>query len=410
MSGGVGGRYTKKGETVPKRVLPLTDLQVSRAKPGAKDVTLWDGLGLYLVVTPTGGKLWRFKFTYGGRPALMSFGAYPEVSLARAREKRQAARAQLAEGLDPRQAPERAVADSFEAVAREWHGKQLGSWVPSHGEQKLQRLEKEVFPYLGAQAVRAVTAPALLAVLRRVESRGAVDTAHRIRYDCSQIFLYAIATGRAEHDPAAALRKALAPVRNKHYAAPVTPAEVRPLLVAIEGYAGGPVVRAALRLAVYLFVRPGELRHAEWGEIDLVGALWEIPAGKMKMKTAHVVPLPRQVVAILQELQPVTGRSRYVFPSGRSYIRPMSENAVNAALRNMGFGKEVITGHGFRATARTILDEVLHFRPDYIEHQLAHAVLDPNGRAYNRTQFLPERREMMQAWADWLDRLRSAGV
>jgi integrase len=258
---------------------------------------------------------------------------------------------------------------------------------------------------LGSRPVAEITPPDLLEVLRRVEARGALDTAHRIRFDVSQIYLYAIATGQALYDPAAGLRRAMPPVKNGHHAAPMDPEEIGRILRAIDGYSGGIVVRAALVLQALLFVRPGELRHAEWSEIDLAEGLWNIPAGKMKMKTAHMVPLCRQAVEILRELQPLTGRSPYVLPSGRSYLRPMSENAVNAAIRGMGFGKEFLTGHGFRAMARTILDETLGFRPDIIEHQLAHQVKDPNGRAYNRTAHLEERRRMMQAWADWLTSL-----
>jgi len=243
-----------------------------------------------------------------------------------------------------------------------------------------------------------------------VESRGALESAHRIRTIAGQVFRYAVATGRAERDPAADLKGALPQPRERHHAALTEPKEVAPLLRALDGYQGHFVVKCALRLAPMFFTRPGELRNAEWSEIDLDEAVWNIPAHKMKMKQAHVVPLCRQAVEILTELKEVTGPSRYVFPSGRSFARPMSNNAVNAGLRRMGYDKETMTGHGFRAMARTILDEVLHVRPDYIEHQLAHAVRDPNGRAYNRTAHLEERRKMMQAWADYLDGLKANGV
>jgi integrase len=268
-------------------------------------------------------------------------------------------------------------------------------------------LEKEVFPYIGARPVAEITPPELLAVLSRIESRGALGMAHRVRTYCSQIFRFAVATCKAERDIASDLRGALPPVKFGHMAAPTDPKDVAPLLRAIDNYKGFFVVKCALRLAPLLFVRPGELRQAEWAEIDFETRQLNIPGEKMKMKEPHIVPLSRQAVEILLELQPLTGASRYVFPSSRSSSRPMSNNAINSALRRMGFDKSEITGHGFRAMARTILDEVLQVRSDFIEHQLAHAVRDPNGRAYNRTAHLAERRKMMQAWADYLDGLKS---
>jgi integrase len=270
----------------------------------------------------------------------------------------------------------------------------------------MRSLERNVFPYIGNHPIAAIKAPELLAVLRRVESRGALETAHRVRTICGQIFRYAVATGRAERDTAADLRGALPSPKEKHLAAITDPAKVGGLLRAIDGYQGGFVVQCALRLAPLIFVRPGELRHAEWSEIDFDNAVWNIPAAKMKMKEPHLVPLSRQAIGILKELLKLTGKSKYVFPSARSFSRPMSNNAILAALRRMGFEKDEMSGHGFRAMARTILDEVLQVRPDYIEHQLAHAVRDPNGRAYNRTAHLPERRKMMQLWADYLDGLK----
>jgi integrase len=274
----------------------------------------------------------------------------------------------------------------------------------------MSRLERDLFPWIGKRPINQIKAPELLAAIRRVESRGALETAHRIRTIAGQVFRYAVATGRAERDPAADLKGALPQPRERHHAAITEPKEVAPLLRTLDGYEGHFVVKCALRLAPMFFVRPGELRNAEWSEIDLDEAAWNIPAHKMKMKQAHIVPLCRQAVEILTELKEFTGESRYVFPSGRSFARPMSNNAVNAALRRMGYDGETMTGHGFRAMARTILDEVLHIRPDYIEHQLAHAVRDPNGRAYNRTAHLEERRKMMQTWADYLDGLKAGGV
>lgn len=401
-------------KTMPKRITPLTDLQVSRAKPQAKQWTLFDGGGLYLLITPSGGKLWRFKYRYNGKEKLLSFGAYPELSLADARQRREAARKLVANGSDPsevkkvRKAAKVAVDEnSFEVVSREWHSKFSGTWSPSHAKTTLRRLELDAFPMMGARPIGEIKAPDLLAMLRRIESRGALETAHRVRTICGQIFRYAVATGRAERDPAADLKGALPPYKKSHLAAITDPAKVAELLRAIDGYQGSIVVKSALQLASLVFVRPGELRQAEWAEIDLDGGEWNIPADRMKMNESHLVPLSKQAVDLLQELYVLTGRSMYVFPSARSNARPMSNNAVNAALRRMGFEKDEMTGHGFRAMARTILDEVLQFRVDYIEHQLAHAVRDPNGRAYNRTAHLVERKKMMQAWADYLDGLKA---
>lgn len=399
---------------MPKRILPLSDLQVKNAKPRDKDYKLSDGQGLHLLITPTGGKLWRFQYRYAGKQKLLSFGAYPSISLADARQRREDARKLLANGVDPgevRKAQKAATVaeteNSFEVVAREWHTKFSGSWSPSHAETTLRRMELDAFPVLGAKPVGEIKATELLAMLRRIESRGALETAHRVRTICGQVFRYAVATGRAERDPAADLKGALPPYKKGHLAAITDPKEVIPLLRAIDGYQGSFVVKSALQLAPLFFVRPGELRQAEWSEIDFEEAEWNIPAERMKMKVAHLVPLSRQALDVLRELHVLTGRSKYLFPCHRSYARPMSNNAINAALRRMGFDKDEMTGHGFRAMARTILDEVLQVRPDYIEHQLAHAVRDPNGRAYNRTAHLAERKKMMQTWADYLDGLKS---
>lgn len=398
---------------MPKRIAPLTDIQISKAKPQSKQVTHFDGGGLFLLVSPTGGKLWRFKYRYDGKDKLISLGTYPEITLADARQRREDARKLLANGVDPgaiKKAQKAATVaeteNGFETVAREWHSKFSERWSESHTETTLKRLRLDVFPIMGARPINEIKAPELLAMLRRVESRGALETAHRIRTICGQVFRYAVATGRAERDPAADLKGALPPYKKSHLAAITDPKEVAPLLRAIDGYQGSFVVKSAMQLAALVFVRPGELRQAEWSEIDLEAAEWNIPAERMKMKVAHLVPLSSQAVHILSELKQLTGRGRYVFTSGRSYARPMSNNAVNAAFRRMGFDKDEMTGHGFRAMARTILDEVLQVRPDYIEHQLAHAVRDANGRAYNRTSHLAERRKMMQTWADYLDGLK----
>ncbi|WP_318258138.1 site-specific integrase [Geobacter anodireducens] len=292
-------------------------------------------------------------------------------------------------------------------MAREWHGKFSPTWAQTHADTTLRRLERDVFPWLGGRPIGDIKAPDVLAVLRRVEARGALETAHRVKTICGQVFRYAVATGRAERDPAADLKGALPPAKKTHLAAITEPAKVGELLRAIDGYQGSFVVRSAMQLAPLVFVRPGELRLAEWSEIDFDAAEWNIPAERMKMKEAHLVPLSTQALNILRELHALTSPSRYLFPSARSNARPLSNNAVNAALRRMGYDKDEMTGHGFRAMARTILDEVLQFRPDFIEHQLAHAVRDPNGRAYNRTAHLSERKKMMQSWADYLDDLRA---
>jgi integrase len=398
---------------MPKRIVPLTDMQVNKVKPLEKQVTLFDGGGLFLLVSPTGGKLWRFKYRFNGKEKLISFGTYPEISLSEARQKREAARKQLANGMDPgevRKAQKAAkienAANTFESVTREWHERFKTQWSEAHSERILKRLELDIFPWIGARPIGEIKPPEMLSVLRRVEAR-TLETAHRLKIACGQVFRYAVATGRAERDPVADLRGALPPVKNKHFAAPTDPKEVAPLLRAIDEYDGSLVVKCAMRLAPLVFVRPGELRKAEWSEIDLDAAEWNIPGHRMKMKEAHLVPLARQAVEILRELKLLTGHSRYLFPCQRSPLRCMSDNAVNAALRRMGFEKTEIVGHGFRAMARTLLDEVLHVRPDFIEHQLAHAVRDPLGRAYNRTSHLAERKKMMQQWADYLDKLKS---
>lgn len=399
---------------MPKRTVPLSDAKIRNAKPQAKEVKYFDGGGLFLLVTPTGGRLWRLKYRHVGKEKQLALGSYPEVSLADAREKRDAARKQIAAGIDPgevRKAEKRtgseSAANTFEAVAREWHARQKGVWTEGHAERTMQRLERDIFRCIGARPISEITAPELLAVFRRIESRGAHETAHRARFVCGQVFRYAVATGRAERDPAADLKGALTPLKVRHHAAITDPKEVAPLLRAIDGYQGSFVVKCALQLAPLTIVRPGELRQAEWSEIDFETAEWNIPAERMKMKQAHLVPLSSQAVAILRELHALTGRGRFVFPCHRSFAKPMSNNAVNAALRYLGYDKETMTGHGFRAMARTILDEVLQVRADFIEHQLAHAVRDPNGRAYNRTAHLEERRKMMQLWSDYLDGLKS---
>lgn len=395
--------------------MKLIDSHIKSAKPKAKPYQLSDGKGLSLIIYPNGNKGWRFRYRFEGKEKMLSFGTYPERSLKDARADLLRAREQVAAGIDPsgvrkaeKQTKGEAATDSFEVIAREWHTMKHSKEVsPSHAKRTLARLEQNVFPWIGVIPIGEVTPPELLAVLRRVESRGALETAHRIKSICGQAFRYAVATGRAERDPSADLRGILPAANKNHLSAITDPPEVAKLLKAIDSYNGSFVTKAAMRLAPLVFVRPGELRHAEWSEIDLAGAEWNIPAGKMKMKQPHLVPLAKQSVEILKELKLKTGDSRYVFPSARSKDRAMSNNAILAALRRMGYENNEMTGHGFRAMARTILDEVLQFRPEYIEHQLAHTVKDALGRAYNRTQHIKERRNMMQTWADYLDGLKS---
>lgn len=397
--------------------MPLSDTAIRSAKPQEKTYLLTDGEGMYLEVTPSGGKWWRFKYRFDGKQKRLSLGTYPDTGLKEAREKRQEARRLLATGVDPAEnrkarkaSTEEDCGNSFEVVAREWFARQRSGWVDSHADKILSRLERDLFPWLGKRPIGSITAPDILSALRRIEERGAIETAHRALQNCGQIFRYAVVTGRAERDPTPALRGALPPVKDTHYPAMTEPRKIGDLLRAMDDYEGTLVTRCALRLAPLVFVRPGELRKAEWSEIDLDAAQWNIPAARMKMRVPHLVPLSTQAVTILREVHALTKDGRYVFPSARGGDRPMSDNAILAALRRMGIAKEEMTGHGFRAMARTVLDEVLHIRPDFIEHQLAHSVRDPNGRAYNRTAHLAERTKMMQMWADYLDGLKSGAI
>jgi len=392
----------------------LTDTAIRKVKAMGKRVRLYDGAGLYLEVVPAGGRWWRLKYRFAGKEKLLSLGVYPEVRLADARVRCAEARKLLADGIDPsvhrraqRTARTEKAANTFEVVAREWFEKISPGWAPSHATRVLSRLERDVFPYIGGRPIGELAPPDILRVLQRIENRNVLETAHRVRTDIGAVFRYAIVTGRADRDAAADLRGALKPTNPEHFAAVTDPNALGELLRALWGYQDGtPVVVAALKLAPMLFVRPGELRSARWADIDLDAGEWKFTASKTK--TPHLVPLAPQAVAILRELQPLTGRGPYVFPSARSNQRPMSNNAVTAALRRMGIERAVTCGHGFRATARTLLDEVLGYRVDLIEAQLAHAVKDANGRAYNRTSFLAERRKMMQGWADYLDKLRTS--
>lgn len=388
--------------------MPLTDTSIRNSKPGSKPVKLFDGGGLFLLVNTAGARYWRLKYRIAGKEKLLSLGVYPDTSLKAARERRDEARKLIAAGIDPsaqRQAAKVAAEDTFEAIAREWLAKFSPNWVQSHTDKIIRRMERDIFPWIGSKPVGAVTAPQLLAALRRVENRGALETAHRALQNCGQVFRYAISTGRAERDPAADLRGALPPVKEKHHASITEPTRIGELLRAMDGYEGTLISRSALQLAPLVFVRPGELRKAEWREFDLDGAEWRIPAERMKMRVQHVVPLSHQAVAILRELNPFTGNGRYVFPSVRSNTRPMSENTVLAALRRLGYDTSDMTGHGFRSMASTLLNEQ-GWNRDAIERQLAHAERNNVRAAYNYAEHLPERRRMMQAWADYLDGLR----
>ena len=392
----------------------LTDKACKNAKPSEKPRKLSDGHGLYLEIMPNGSKYWRLKYRFDGKEKRLAFGVYPEVALKEAREKRDQARQLLANHIDPsenRKAIKAARAElsenSFETLALEWLSKYADRWSKAHGERILHTLKKDIFPWLGRRPVSEITPSELLSTLQRIESRGAIETAHRVSQNCSQVFRYAIVTGRAERNPAIDIKGAIPPVKKGHFSSITDPKAIGDLLRAIDSYEGYLVTKCALRLAPLVFVRPGELRNAEWKEINFDLAEWNIPAERMKMREPHLVPLSRQALEILQDLHPLTGNGRYLFPSARSYARPMSNNAVLAALRRMGYSKEEMTGHGFRAMARTVLDEVLGVRPDFIEHQLAHSVRDPLGRAYNRTKHLAEREKMMQQWADYLDELKA---
>lgn len=398
--------------------MPLTDVAIRRAKPSDKPQKLADGGGLYLLITTAGAKSWRWKYRVAGKEKLLTLGLYPEVTLAMARDAREDARRMLRSGVDPGQqrkaataSPSGAPEDCFETIAREWlRGR---PWVPDYQKKVEAWFENDVFPAIGVRRAVELKASDFLAIARRMEERKAFESAHRVMQNCGQVMRYAVATDRAERNPVADLRGALVPAPERNHAAVVDPVQLGGLLRALHAYTGTPVVRAALQLMPLVFVRPGELRAAEWAEIDLDAGLWSIPASRMKMRQPHIVPLASQAVAVLKTLKatfPTDYTGAYVFPGLRTDTRPMSEVAVLAALRSMGFDKDTVTGHGFRATARTLLDEVLGYRPDIIEHQLAHAVKDPNGRAYNRTTHLVERTRMMQEWADYLDRLRTGTV
>jgi integrase len=398
---------TVKGDTVMR----LTNVVVRNATPQEKPYKLVDGRGLYVLVNKA-GKYFRWDYRFAGKRKTLALGVYPEISLKEAREKHEDLRRMLARDIDPMEIKKQKKAEiqaevenTFEFVAREWFVKNNAVWTAKHADTIISRLQNNIFPWLGFVEVSAVTAPMLLEVLRRIEERGALETAHRVKQICGQVFRYAVATGRAERDPSFDLRGALAPTKSKSMATITDPKKIGVLMRAIDGYQGSIITRCALKFAPLTFVRPGELRHAEWTEFNLDEFEWKIPSEKMKMRTVHIVPLSLQAITVLKEIRPLTGNGKYVFPSLRSGGRPMSNNTILAALRSMGYTKEEMTGHGFRAMASTLLHEQ-GWSSDVIERQLAHRERNSVKAAYNHAQYLPERRKMMQVWADYLDSLR----
>lgn len=401
--------------------MPLTDTEIRKSTPRDAPYRLADGGGMYLEVRPNGSRYWRLKYRFAGKEKLLALGVYPAVTLREARELRDSAKKKLAHGVDPseaRKAEKRSLIanaeNSFEAVAREWHSKFSPQLSEAHAQRNLRRLEVHVLPYVGGRPIADLEPPEILAVLQRIEAKGTIETAHRVRVLVGQVMRYAIATSRAQRDIAADLRGAIPPAPVRHFAAVTEPVQLGELLRAVHSYTGTAVVIAALRLAPLVFQRPSELRLAEWSEFDLEHRMWTAPSDRMKRTKAaklygppHLVPLSTQAVNILSELRLLTGRSSYVFPNARSPKRPMSNMALNAAFKRMGIDSDMAVPHGWRATARTLAVEQLGFREDIVEMQLAHHVKDSLGRAYNRTQWIDERRRLMQGWADYLDELRS---
>lgn len=391
--------------------MALTDREVKNAEPKAKVYRLSDGKGLYVEVTPKGQKYWRMKYRYLGKEKRLAIGVYPEVSLKNARLAQDDARKKLAAGIDP-SAHKKAIKanqlisaeNSFQVLAEEWLATKMTDRTPSYQDKVKRALEKNLYPKIGGLPITDITAPVLLSALREIEKRGVVDTAHRLKQTAGQIFRFAIATGRLERDPTPDLRGALQPKSTKHLASITDPKDVGRLMLAIDAFNGTPVVKAGLQLGALFFCRPGELRALKWSDINHEEQRIEIIAEKTA--TQHIIPLSRQALSILESLHQITGRSEYIFPSARGASRCMSDNALRVALRGMGYDNDTMTPHGFRAMARTLLDEVLGFRVEWIEQQLAHAVKDANGRAYNRTKHLAQRSDMMQRWADYLDELR----
>jgi len=401
-----------------KRHLTDTAIKNAKLKQGSSQTKFTDGGGLYLLVNKS-GKYWRYNYKFNDKYKTLALGVYPDISLKEVRRKHDAARDKISEGIDPsiqkkiKKLSRRQSSDnSFEAIGREWFEEFKETWAESHSKRLIARLENDVFPWIGARPISELEPPEVLAVMRRVQERGALESAHRVRHLCGQVFRYAIATGRAKRDQTADLKGALPPYRKKHFAAIKKADQLRDLVLAMEGFRGTFVVKCAIKLSLLVMLRPGELRHGEWGEIDFDNASWTIPAKRMKARkttkeenlTTHIVPLSKQAMAILEELYPLTSRFPYIFTGARNRNRPMSENAVNAALRSLGFSNDMMTAHGFRATASTFLNE-MGFNPDAIEAQLAHKDKNAIRAAYNRAQYLDERKEMLQTWADYIDEL-----
>ena len=394
--------------------MALTIPEVKNAAYGKDKNKLFDGKGLHLLLHKNGAKYWRLKFRFAGKEKSLALGVYPEISLSEARDLCDEARAELRKGIDPCQLKQATKAErkdafgnTFEAVGLDWFDRQAPSLAAETLKKRKWILETKLFPAIGSSPIKDITPPQVLRVIRKIEDKGTIETASRAKQVASQVFRYAVAQGLCEQDPTRDLKGALKPTKTNHHAAIIKPSELARLATDIDSYDGTPVVTGLLKLTILLFQRPGEMRQMEWAEIDFENAVWEIPEGKMKMGIAHSVPLPTQALAILDQIKPFTiKRSKYVFAAVGKRNRPASDATVTRALRKMGYGKDEMTAHGFRATARTLLDEVLEFPPHLIEQQIAHAVRDPLGRAYNRTSHLKQRIEMMQVWADYLDGLK----
>ena len=395
--------------------MPLSDREIKSAKPKDKDYKLSDEKGLYLLVTKSGGKLFRLKYRINGKEKKLAIGPYPDVSLKKARDARDQARIEISNGIDPAQAKKEekaakllVIANSFELIAEEWFEVKQKDKAVTTRNRVINILKQYLYPAIGSLPINEIPTSAILIALKAIESKGALETTRRARQLISQIYRYAIATGKAERDPIPDLKGAFEAQHVEHHSAMTEPKEVGHLMVAIDNFQGTLVVKSALKLSALFFCRPGELRHLKWNDINSDEQRIEIISAKTKQP--HIIPLTRQALVLLKELKLITGRSEYILPSARGFTRPMSENAVRTALRTMGYDNDTMTPHGFRAMARTLLDEVLEYRIEWIEQQLAHAVRDPNGRAYNRTKHLVQRSEMMQRWADYLDELKAQAL
>ena len=409
---------TADQESTPKpetRKAELTDTAIRNAKPKDKQWKLSDKKGLFVLVHPNGSKYWRMKYRFAGKEKMLSLGVYPDVSLKAAREGRDNARKHLSNGIDPgcikqqnKQANKEANENSFETITREWYAKYSPNWSEEHSKRVIRMIERDAFPWLGNKPIDNISAPELLVVVRRVEERGALETAHRLLSYCGCVFRYSIATQRADRDPSGDLKGALPPYKSKSFASITDLKEIGGLLRALQNYNGTFITRTALKLAPMLFIRPGELRKAEWSDFDLEKCEWRIPADKMKKERVHIVPLPKQAIKALKELFPLTGNNRYLFPNTRTAGKAMSENTVLNAIRSLGYKKDQLTGHGFRHMASTILNEQ-GWDDDAIERQLAHVEGNKVRAAYNYAQYLDERKKMMQHWADYLDSLKEGG-